>query len=132
MANANPVSPKVKFASLWGAVAAIGSTALLGAANALTPDLFSVLGAYGPLIEGAVVLAITSLAGYLSRDSAREIGIAAQASSGAVVSVPDTSAPVAEVPSPIIAPTVDASGTTTFASSSSSTAPSDSGSITGV
>jgi len=115
MTVATPVSPKVKFSALWGSIAAIGSTVVLGAANALTPGLFSGLGAYGPLIEGAVVLGATSLAGYLSKDALREQGQAALNAGAtpttAVKPAEGTAIPATETP---------AAGSTTFGTDTTS------------
>lgn len=47
---------------------------LLGAINAITPDLFAGLGAWGPVLYAAVAAAGGAIAGYVKTDPLRKPG----------------------------------------------------------
>lgn len=69
-----PVSPKVKWGTIWAALAGIGAAAVGAGAAALDPHLFDTLGAFGPLIYTAIVTGAGSLAAWLTKDQLRYIG----------------------------------------------------------
>lgn len=69
-----PISPKIKWGTIWGAIAGVAAAAVAAGAAAIDPHLFDSLGVWGPVIYGAVVLGAAQLAGYLKRDKLREVG----------------------------------------------------------
>lgn len=66
MAN-TPVSPKVTAQTLTG----LGLALIIGAINAVTPELFDFMGAWGAVAYAAVVAGGGFLAGYAVRDPLR-------------------------------------------------------------
>lgn len=62
-----PISPKV----IAGAVTSIILIALIAAIGAITPDLFSFLGAWAGVAYAAVVAAGGAIAGYVKTDPLR-------------------------------------------------------------
>lgn len=101
-----PISPKVKYAALWGALLGIAAAGVTAATAAFDPSLIPALGGFGPLIASAVTIGGSSLAAILTKDELREKGQAAiNAESGktpAPVTDPPVSAP-SENPVPIVA-----------------------------
>lgn len=107
MTTKTPVSPKVKYAALWAALAGVGAAAVSAGAGAIDPSLFASLGAFGPLIASGISTAAAALAGWLAKDKLREQGIEAQNASSkspVAASGPDTFIPAPSTTEPVSAP----------------------------
>lgn len=102
-----PISPKVKYAALWGALLGIAAAGVSAATAAFDPSFIPALGGFGPLIASAVTIGGSSLAAILTKDELREKGQAAINAEGtqppvAPVTDPPVSAP-SQGPAPIVA-----------------------------
>lgn len=102
MASNNPVSPKIKWGAIWGAVLTVAATAVTGLVASFTPDMIPAAGPYGVLIVGIVTTAGTALAGYLTRDALREQGIVS--ANAAAIATVEASTAIDEVPVPAAQP----------------------------
>lgn len=71
--HTNPVSPKVTASALGTAATGLALTVVVAAISAITPDLFSALGAWGPVVFAGVSALGGFLSGYLTKDPLRQI-----------------------------------------------------------
>lgn len=70
---ANPVSPKVTAAGIWGAASGLLLTGVLAILNAVTPDMLAFLGAWQGVGIALVSSVAAIVAGYIKRDPLRAV-----------------------------------------------------------